>query len=254
MSSNKSDFLRDARIWDFVARNADDEIARGGWRNSYNGEFFSIEEMSEYAEDVYIKLHPYMDKNATVVLEIGCASGITMYKIAPYVKKYIGTDMAAVNLGKNEIKNQKEGITNIELYQCEADEIIQFKPLNVNVIIINSVVQYFKSENYLLRVIECAGEIIKNRGVIYVGDVRDKAKRSMFEQSVLEYYRLNHIDEKTIRKVDELFLDKSFFIGLKDRYSFIKEAKVSDKVGEIQNELLTYRFDAILEIEKDEEN
>lgn len=30
MSSNKSDFLRDARIWDFVARNADDEIARGG--------------------------------------------------------------------------------------------------------------------------------------------------------------------------------------------------------------------------------
>lgn len=249
MCKDHSVFLRDARIWDFVARNSEDKIARGGWRNSYDGELFSEAEMNEYADNVYIKLEPYIDKNKTVLLEIGCASGLTMYRIAPFVKKYIGTDMASVNLKKNEKYNQENNIKNIILCQCRADEIMKFQNENINMIIINSVIQYFGTEKYLLNVIEKSAQILKNNGVLFIGDVRDKAKKDLYERSVLDFYQAKHQDVKSIRKSDELFVEKRFFSDLKEKYPFIKGVTTSNKLGNIQNELIQYRFDALIQID-----
>lgn len=168
MGRIKTDFLRDARIWDFVARNSDNEIAAGGWKNSYDGKLFSVQEMQEYADDVYFKLKNYLDEEKTCVLEIGCASGITMYRIAPYVKRYIGTDMAMENLKKNKKRNIERNISNIELAQCRADEILKFKDANINIVILNSVIQYFATEEYLLDIVEKAAAIIDGGGGDYL--------------------------------------------------------------------------------------
>lgn len=62
MAVDRSRYLRDTKIWDFTAKNSNDEIARGGWRNSYDGNLFSREEMQEYADDVYIKLKLHLNK------------------------------------------------------------------------------------------------------------------------------------------------------------------------------------------------
>lgn len=251
---DRSRYLRDAKIWDFTARRSNDEIARGGWRSSYDGSLFSKEEMQEYAEDVYIKLEPYLNQNKTVVLEIGCASGITMYRIAPYVKKYIGTDMAGVNLEKNASFNEENNIQNIVLKQCRADEINTLAIDGVDIVIMNSVVQYFYDTDYLIDVINKAINMFDHdvEGIIYLGDLRDIDKKSEFEAAVRQYRADNGLQALDFQKRDgfELFLSRDWVRRLSEIFPEIVAIEVSDKVGHIENELLKYRFDAVLKVRK----
>lgn len=83
-----------------------------------------------------------------------------------------------------------------------------------------------------------------------MGDVRDADLRLCYEESVIEYYKLNDLGLDGIRKSDELFVERCFFTNLRNRYSFIKEVIVTDKIGTIENELTKYRYDVLLKIKK----
>ena len=214
---------KEARIWDYVARNASNEIEAGGWRNSYDGKLFSDEEMQEFAADVYIKLKPYLNSTSTSVLEIGCASGITMFKIAPYVKRYIGSDMSQVNLNRNQEKIIRENIDNIHIVNCKADKINIFQNEKIDIIIMNSVCQYF---------------------------VRDADKKEEFEKSIENYCLANKVRNKKRGDSSELFLPQSFWGELKMDYSEIREIGISSKIGSIKNELTKYRYDVLIHVEK----
>lgn len=216
---------KEARIWDYVARNATNEIEAGGWRNSYDGKLFSAEEMREFAEDVYIKLKPYLNKMSTSVMEIGCASGITMFKIAPYVKRYIGSDMSRVNLERNQEKIARENIKNISIVNCKADEISIFQDEKIDIVIINSVCQYFGTEDYLFDVIKKCIQILNKEGIIYFGDVRDADKREEFEKSIEDYALANKIRNKKRSDSSELFLPKGFWKNLKGVILKLKKLK-----------------------------
>lgn len=225
--------------------------SRGGWRSSYDGRLFSKEEMDEYANDVYIKLNPYLSKKEAVALEIGCASGITMYRIAPYVKEYIGTDMAGVNLEKKARLNERNSIRNIVLEHCRADQIDEFEKRGVCIVIMNSVIQYFSDEDYLIDVIRKAAGIIKKEGIIYLGDIREKEKRVEFEESVRQYRKEYGLKVPDFKKGNELFLGRGWVRELAIILPDIAAVEISDKVGNVENELLKYRFDVLLKVRKD---
>ena len=238
---------KQSRLWDIIANSGSDQVSRGGWKNSYNGDLFSKEEMKEFADDVYLKLEQYLDENSTIALEVGCASGLTMYRIAPYCKYYIGTDLASYNLGVNTEYNRKNKIDNIELEQCAADEIDKFFDKGITVVVINSVIQYFENMHYLTDVIEKAMKIVGNNGVVYIGDVRDIEKKEEFEKSVREYKVKNNLPIPLARK--ELFVNRDYFKSLEEIYSQqIKEVIVSEKIGTIKNELTNYRYDVMIKM------
>ena len=79
--------IQSPKFWDYIAVNAHDDIEAGGWYSSFGGESFSLREMKQYTDNTIKKLLPYLS-NEKVVIEIGCASGLTMFHVAPYVKKY----------------------------------------------------------------------------------------------------------------------------------------------------------------------
>lgn len=87
------------KLWEYTVNNAKDELAGGGWVNSYNREPFSKFEMNEFSENVYQKLKPYLN-NDTKVLEIGCSTGLTMFKILPFVGEYHAVDLSSTVLKK----------------------------------------------------------------------------------------------------------------------------------------------------------
>ena len=247
MGGRNNGHFRDARIWDIVASMADNDIAAAGFQNSYDGKQISEEEVSQNVENVYIKLKDYLSEEDTVALEIGCSSGLTMYRIAPYCKLYIGTDMAAVNLEKNKEKNSSRKIDNIELVQCKADEIEMFEGRGINLVIINSVIQYFEDEAYLESVLESAIRIMESGGVIFLGDLRDKDLREEFENDVKQYKAKHEIRDKHEKWSDELFLTRGYFDKWKEHYR-ISGVETGDKIGKIMNEFRRYRFDALLKV------
>ncbi|MCP5054307.1 MAG: AMP-binding protein, partial [bacterium] len=106
--------LMDEKLWDYVAESAVDDVTGGGWNSSFTGEPFSKQEMAEYGDNVLKKLAPVLRKDMRV-LEIGCASGISMYRIAPGVEYYHGTDLSGKMIRNNKERVKREGRENIAL-------------------------------------------------------------------------------------------------------------------------------------------
>jgi amino acid adenylation domain-containing protein len=245
--------LMSKELWGYVEDNADDDIAAGGWLSSYTGEKLSREEMDEYAENVVDKLKPYCNAQ-TKVLEIGCASGITMFRMAEFVDAYHGTDLSQGVIDRNQKIVEEKSIDNIHLSCIQADEIDKLGIADFDVIIINSVVQCFSGYNYLRQIIKKAIDHMAPEGLIFLGDIMDLDKKDLMVAS-LTSYKEKHPDANTkLDFEDELFISRQFMDDLKGHFPEIVDIKHSNKIHQIKNELTDFRYDTIIEIDKAKKN
>jgi amino acid adenylation domain-containing protein/thioester reductase-like protein len=243
--------LMNLELWEHIGRNAYDEITAGGWVNSYTGEPFSNREMEEFGDNALLKLKKYLSPSKRI-LEIGCASGITMFRIASQVKHYCGTDLSETVISRNREFIEKKNISNISLLVLPAHRINTLKKNKFDIIIINSVIQAFPGYNYLRNVINDAISLLNPTGLIFVGDVMDLDRKQELIES-LEDYKEQHPDESSKTKNDfsyELFVPKSFFDNLKKEIKEIHKIEFSGKIHSIENELTNYRYDTLLHINK----
>lgn len=242
--------LMDQNLWEYVSQSATDAVVAGGWMSSYTGEYFSLKEIDEFIENTYQKLKPYLTSDKKV-LEIGCASGLTMFKIAPEVGLYYGTDMSNAVLEQDMKIIKEKGFNNIKLKQCVANEIATIEERGFDLIILNSVVQCFHGHNYLRNVIKEAISLLNDQGVIFIGDIMDQKLKTEFLTSLAEFKYKNKGSNKT--KTDfnnELFLSREYLDDLTIDFDEIKSVYTSKKIHTIKNELTMFRYDAILEIDK----
>lgn len=262
--------FQSAKIWDYIAMNAKNQIERGGWYNSFNGEPFSKEEMKQYIDNTYEKLKPYLkpnDKNG-IAVEIGCASGLTLFRMAPFFKKYIATDMAAVNLKLIKETVIEKNIENIELAKCKADEIYSLlyeqdhekwikcmavehsesdlKFDGADMVIMNSVCQYFPDNDYLDDVILQGIKLLKSGGIFYIGDVLDKGRLDAFKSELLEYQSKFPDKKVNIKREGEIWIERDYFYRYL-KLDMVNGVAISDKIFNVENELTKYRFDVVIE-------
>lgn len=247
----KENLLMNKNLWDYVGEGAEDPISRGGWKSSFTGELFTREEIIEYSNNIKTKLKPYINKN-TRILEIGCASGFTMFELAPLVGFIYGTDLSDIILDKTRKQALEQGYTNIQLKALPAHDIDKLAENNFDIIILNSVIQAFHGHNYFRQVIEKAVHLLKEEGIIFVGDIMDQnLKNDLIKASVS--FEENHVNSRFLTKTDfsdELFLSAEFFNDLVIEQKELKSCTISKKIHSIKNELTQYRFDAILEVDK----
>ncbi|CAL2108048.1 conserved hypothetical protein [Tenacibaculum sp. 190524A02b] len=240
----------DVELWEYIGSKAHDDITGGGWFNSYDGEAFTRQEMNEYRDNTIHKLLPYVDKDKKV-LEIGCASGLTMFSLVNKVESYVGIDLSQVILDKNQAVCEKEGITNLKMYKLFAHEIDQLKEKDFDIIIINSVIQNFNGHNYLREVLDKSIAKLNTEGILFLGDLINQDKKQDLIEDLKEFKKANPKANTKLEWDEELFVSKSFI----DNYIESKDIKTkvtySDKLGRIQNELKKFRFDAVLEIDKE---
>jgi amino acid adenylation domain-containing protein len=241
----------DKKLWEYVANTSTNDIGAGGWINSYTGDEFSEKEMEEYSDNTFQKLKPYLNINKRV-LEVGCASGLSMYKISPYVASYYGTDLSNVIIEKNNQRIINEGFENIKVECLSAHEIDKLKSNEFDIIIINSVIQCFPGYNYLKDVISKSISLLSPRGILYIGDVMDHDLKPSLVQSLIEF-KLNNPEYRNKTKTDfsnELFVSREFFEDLLVDYPEISAVEFSGKNYTIENELTKFRYDCIITIDK----
>lgn len=247
-----SNALMDEKLWGYIAEEATNEIAGGGWYSSYTGEEFSACEMEEYATNTYMKLAPYLHQEAKV-LEIGCASGISMFRIAPEVSLYYGTDLSRPIIEKNKQRVESEGIGNIMLECMQAHEIDRIQENNFDIIILNSVIQYFAGYNYLRMVIQKAVSLLSGNGILYLGDLMDMELKDELISSLIEFRETNP-ELKFKTKIDftnELFVSRDFLHDLQVEIPSIQKIDFSSKIHTIENELTRFRYDALITVNKE---
>jgi amino acid adenylation domain-containing protein len=247
----KNEFTDRERIWEYIGESAEDEITGGGWLTSYTGNPFTKEEMDEYGDNVLKKLTPLLSQQMHV-LEIGCASGITMYRIAPRVGFYYGTDLSKIIIRKNKERVNREGHQNIALACIPAHEIDKIKEKNFDLVIINSVIQDFYGLNYLRQVIGKVIDLINEKGYLFIGDVMEQELKEQLTREMKAFKRANQ--GKNYRtKIDfssDLFVSRAFFEDLTIEMPVIQEVESSEKIYTIENELTKFRYDALFKINK----
>lgn len=225
-----------------------------GWNSSYTGLPIPIKDMDIWFKTIVERILQLKPKN---VLEIGCGYGLFLFNIADKVERYLGIDFSSISLEhvKSKLKGQ-ELQKKVLLLKRRAHELTDIEACKYDTIIINSVVQYFPSINYLMKVLKQCCAFIKKPGKIFIGDVRNLLLYDAFLTSIAMHdkalnttiadisFEMNR--KKAIEK--ELIIDPNFFANLHKYLPEIQIIKILPRINTLDNELLTYRYDVVIHV------
>src|SRR5260370_22188933 len=139
--------------------------------------------MQEWLETTVDRLLALAPRRA---LEVGCGTGLVLFRVAPYCERYRATDFsrAAVDFVARQLARPEHALPQVSLRQAPADDWQGIEPGELDLVILNSVVQYFPSVRYLARVIESAAAALTSGGRIFLGDLRSLPLADAFYASV----------------------------------------------------------------------
>jgi amino acid adenylation domain-containing protein len=161
------------------------EFNTSGWISSYTGQPIAEAEMREQVDQTVARILAARPSRA---LEIGCGTGLLLFQVAPYCERYWATDFAQTALSYVWEQVQQDGrLAHVALFQRTADNFDGIPADSFDMVILNSVVQYFPGVEYLLRVLEGAVRAVRPGGSIFIGDVRNLRLLSAFHTAVQLY-------------------------------------------------------------------
>lgn len=251
------------RLWDMAYRQeesqSDPTFNISGWNDSYTGTPIPVSEMHEWVDTTVARIESTCQTRR--VLEIGCGTGMMLFRIAPRCSYYWGCDISAAALQYIEEHMEKlDGEwSHVTLRQGAADNFKDIKPGEFDTVIINSVVQLFPSIDYLVDVLEKAIKMMEPGGTVFIGDVRSLPLLEAFHASVqlcrlpdeLSTETLRYRVQKNIVQEGQMAIDPNFFIALKQRLPQISYVEIQLRQGRARNEMTKFRYDAILHIGKE---
>ncbi|HYH80140.1 MAG TPA: amino acid adenylation domain-containing protein, partial [Longimicrobium sp.] len=235
----------------------DDEFDIIGWNSSYTGEPLSAEEMREQVEGTVERIRAL---GGARILEIGCGTGLLLLRLAEGCERYVGTDFSAAALERVGRVAARRGLGQVELRHRRADDFAGVEPGIFDVVVLNSVVQYFPDVGYFRRVLEGAARAVRPGGFVFVGDVRNLRTMGMLHAAI-ELARgaggatagelRARLGLRAAQEV-ELLLDPELFHALPRRFGGVSAAAVLARPGRRHNEITRHRYDAVLRVGGDD--
>ncbi len=224
-----------------------------GWQSSYTGQPIAVEEMREWLNH---RVQQVRDRQPQRILEIGCGTGLMLFQLAPHCTEYWATDFSTVSLDYIQQQLPSQNLPQVKLLHQLADDFTYLEPAHFDAVILNSVVQYFPSLDYLVRVLEGAAQRVKPGGFIFIGDVRNLRLLTAFQAAVqlyqadpaLERSQLQQRVQRAVFEETELVIDPDFFHALRDRVPAIRRANVELSRGRFANEMTQFRYNVMLQV------
>ncbi|MHC9294292.1 amino acid adenylation domain-containing protein [Mycobacterium sp. LTG2003] len=228
----------------------------GGWNSSYTGKPIPLQQMREWhsaAVDRILALTPRR------VLEIGVGSGLLLAKLAPECVEYWGTDFSAPTIETLQSAVAAEPWADRVRLQVQPADVVDGLPQgHFDVVVLNSVIQYFPSAGYLLDVLAAAMRALAPGGALFIGDVRNLSLLREFTAGVVcaeadgaadGEDTADAVRERVRREMlseQELLLAPEFFAALPQHLSDVAAVDVQLKRMHAVNELSGYRYEVVL--------
>ncbi|MDQ8188587.1 methyltransferase, partial [Pelagicoccus sp. SDUM812002] len=220
------------------------------WNSGLTGEPFSEEAMTLWLEDTVSTIRALKAKR---ILEIGCGTGMLLFRLLPDCDFYTATDIseASIKYIRRHLNVvQRERVT---LYERDALNFDGLKD-EFDLVIINSVVQYFPSIDYLTDVLKKSFSVLSPNGSVFIGDVRDlRQQRAFYWESLKNRLSSSALPEdarswinQMILDDGELYINTSFFHSLKTSFGRLISVETFPKCVNLDNELSKYRYQVIL--------
>ncbi|MGZ4107629.1 MAG: phosphopantetheine-binding protein, partial [Tumebacillaceae bacterium] len=196
--------------------------------------------------------------NTKRVVEVGCGTGMILYNVLPHAEHYTAVDISSGVLETlhRQLAKRPEAQAKVKLLHAKADEMGQLEANGSDLVIFNSVVQYFPSIDYLVDVIRLSLHALGERGSIFLGDLRSLPTVKQFHATVALHRSPDERSaEQWLQQVNrdvalenELVIDPEFFYALQAQFPQITRVDVQLKRGRGRNELTQFRYDVILHV------
>lgn len=245
------------RIWDVTYADgrapADPTFDISGWRSSYSGELMPEPEMREWVDGTIERILALRPRR---ILEVGSGTGLLMFRLAPECEQYTGIDFSPSAVERLRRVAAARNLTNVTVHVGTADALADADRDPVDLVIINSVAQYFPDPDYLVGVLGHAVGAVTAGGSVFVGDVRDLALLEAFHASValeqvpasLSRTELRQQIRDRIDHDAELVIDSAFFRALRAELPAITHVSIQPKPGRSRNEMTRFRYDVVLQV------
>ena len=225
----------------------------GGWNSSYTGAPIPLGQMREWRAAALDRIRGLGPRR---VLEIGVGSGLLLAQVAPVCVEYWGTDFSASTIQTLQaaVAGQSWG-DRVRLRVQPADVADGLPAGHFDVVVLNSVIQYFPSAGYLLDVLAVAMRLLAPGGAVFIGDVRNLSLLRAFTTGMLCADSTGGEDtaavvrERVRREMlaeQELLLAPEFFAALPQHLPEIAAVEVQLKAMGAVNELSGYRYEVVL--------
>ncbi|HEY7414925.1 MAG TPA: amino acid adenylation domain-containing protein, partial [Ktedonobacteraceae bacterium] len=226
-----------------------------GWNSSYTGQPLSSEEMQEWVDTTVARI---LSLEPQHVLEIGCGTGLLLFPLASRCASYTGTDFSPAGLAyiRQHLALVTPKQSHVTLLQRQADDLANLPANHFDTLILNSVIQYFPSLEYLVTVLRKAAALLRPGGRIFIGDVRSLPLLEAFHTAVACAKVDNTVSAQQLRQrihhgimqENELVIDPAFFLALKHWLPQAGDVQLQIKQGKYTNELTQFRYDVSIQL------
>ncbi|MCU0524368.1 MAG: amino acid adenylation domain-containing protein [Elainella sp. Prado103] len=228
-----------------------------GWIDSFTDLPMSASEVEDWVNATVERI---LDLRPQRVLEIGCGRGMVLTRVAPHCTRYVGLDISqeAIQALQHRLAQTDRDWCHVTVSQRPAHELEGLAAEGFDTVILNSVIQYFPSVEYLLQVLEQAIQLLRPGGQIFIGDVRNLLLLNAFHTGIqlnraaaeLSCQQLRSRIQDRISQDQELVLHPDFFLALKQHFPRIRHIQSQLKRGSSNDELTRFRTDVLLSLDQ----
>ncbi|OAR02192.1 hypothetical protein LLEC1_03413 [Akanthomyces lecanii] len=227
-----------------------------GWTSMYDGSEIAKDELQEWLDDT---MHTLVDGQALGhVLEIGTGSGMILFNLNFGLQSYVGLEpsKSAAAFANNAIKSTPGLAGKAEVFVGTATDIDQLNDLNPDLVLFNSVLQYFPTAEYLAQVVDTLVHLGSAKRLFF-GDVRSQATNRHFLAGRAIHSLGNKATKEGVRKKmaemeereEEFLVEPAFFTTLPNKFpGVVRHVEIIPKIMQATNELSAYRYAAVVHL------
>jgi amino acid adenylation domain-containing protein len=222
-----------------------------GWNSSFTGQPIPEAEIRAVVEDTVARVRALGPRR---ILELGCGTGMLLFRLAPDCERYWASDLSAAAL--TSISQHLERLPQVTLLHRPAHDLSDVPEASYDLVLLNSVAQYFPSVSYLVQVLEGAVRVLRPGGKIFIGDVRNLSLLPALAAGIelrnapagITVAQLKQRAQRRVELDDELVLDPEFFTALAGQLPQICHIDIQFKRGLEHNEFTCFHYDAVLTV------
>ncbi len=244
-------------LWDTVYADStasDPTFDLSGWGDSTTGSPMPEASMRQWVDGTVERLRALHPKR---LLEIGCGLGLLLFRLAPHCERYRALDASPTATERIRRLCDERGLEQVTVDTLGADDLDRLGDERFDVIVLNSVAQYFPSADYFLDVVSKALTRLTPGGHLFLGDLRSARHLKAFH-TLVQIRRADPEDSvgtlreriaRQLQRERELVFDPALF----EAWSSSFDVHIELRRGAIHDELSLFRYDVILTAVRPEE-